>query len=426
MLSHSLLRLWTFVLLALVSAVAAKANISPVRDDFRAAIVPRAFTVSTAQQCTTIYCGSKPKSVLRTTVTVRKTAKATVTRTRAQTTITVKHPSSTWTTTISSGYTTITRTSSTIEVFATSTTTVTVTREQISHVGTTVTTISTHRITPANRVIPRPSSYTHVLGDPDNAANKFPNKKRDALAELVPKAGKFAKSVRCTKTLNSRTTSTTWKTTGTVTSTTISLATSRRLAGTIVREITASDASTVTITLRPTSTVWAETIISTSTYTIFSYTGTVTTTLPVYTHYAACDRPNIAPNYADSEYWVAIPGPIPESWTTNGWVVRHEQRVASETRCCDMCHALGNQCNGMSWVYTGNWGPPGPPGCGPNCSWGPEPEIRGVCTLYMAGSNPTCRAARWEKYIEFWERPQLIANGPACKMWKRRMPGVPL
>lgn len=407
-------------------------------------------TVITSQTCATRYCGYPAPQIFKTTKTIRKTARYTVTRWK-----TVSKPKSTRTvkatkTVTSQRYTTVSRVStytsaSTIWI-GTTTHTRKLTTTFFKAATTLTIPVTTKTITASTRTIPAPSGFIGVAEDPDNKAalnGKAPQWKRDTsildlelnrrsaepepAPEPEPKPepaanGKHVVAITCTKTLLTKTgTSDLWKTTtkssGTTTKT-VFVATTTTLPP--ISRITKVSTRTIKLTTRKDKVAFATSWSSKTIYTTSTkYLSTSTLNLPVQTFYASCGAKNMSPQeniHTDWAVWSAGPD--------------HDETVhvimsnGTSYDCCVSCHTWnqGGTCIGTVWrsqIWEGD------EGCAisndPDCVWEPpNPEFRTKCELVIASSNAPsqCRRHNYQFYSTGTEPFSTVSNGLGCRRYK--------
>ncbi|KAK6510876.1 hypothetical protein TWF506_009968 [Arthrobotrys conoides] len=412
-------------------------------------------TVITSQTCSTRYCGyAVPQNkIFRTTKTIHKSARYTVTRWK-----TVSKPKSVHTvkvtkTTTSQRKTWITRYATFYIGTTIWTGTSTHTRKSTTTIykaATTLTSsITTITIPQSTKTIPIPAGFTGVAEDPANKAalrGRPLDLKRDAPVlglelerrnaepepapepepepEPEPAAkGKHVTAVTCTKTLITKTgTSDLWKTTtklsGTTTKTVfVSTKTVLPPISTIIRTST----KTVTLTTKKDKVAFATSWTSTTVYTTSTkYLTTVTKDYPVQTYHPSCGERNLSPQEYLSTYWAAW-----ETWPHPDENVHVIMSNGTRYDCCVSCHTWnqGGTCIGTVWrstIFEGD-----PPPCAfdpdPNCVDTPfEPEFRSKCELIIAASNSPahCRTHEYSFYTTGTEPRAAVSNGLGCKRYK--------
>ncbi|KAK6511133.1 hypothetical protein TWF481_000055 [Arthrobotrys musiformis] len=393
-------------------------------------------TTITIQSCTTRYCAN-PTKVLRTTRTIHKTARYTVTRWKTSTKYKSTH------TLTSTKYATTTKYStSTVRTVTIYTRTLTTTQTLPNwFFATTPYTVTWGRtvVTTPTYTVPTPTGFLAVDNDPDNSAGPEysalpvtqvqPDKRSEIQHEnLEPRdpANKYASAVTCTKTLLTKTgTSDLWKTTTKTASVTALVWKTITITRSGTKTITANNAPTI----RTVSTKWTS-VYGTSTETIWTmlpvtvYT-TITQTAQTTTVHAACQNINIAPDaeVPQQAYEAINFGPGPNEKIVEiiapGWA----------KTCCELCHTYSGpgQCMGNVFHFLGAEIPeedcPDAFSNGVFMGWefcpnDPDDFMR--CQLVISEGDDTCSAQTFElrPYVFGKSRYKHVSNGPACARYK--------
>ncbi|KAK6506520.1 hypothetical protein TWF506_011426 [Arthrobotrys conoides] len=399
-------------------------------------------TTITSQSCSTRYCAN-PTKVFRTTKTIHKTIRYTITLWMTSTKYTSTHTltSTKYTTTTSYVATTTLRT---VTIF-TGTTTITETLvNSVYATGPSTTTRTRTIISTPTYTVPAPSGFLAVDNDPDNSASPeytaLPplDRKRDVDVNIKPRdpANKYAAAVTCTKTLITKTgTTNLWKTTTKTTGVTTKLVYKTvKITRTATRTVTANNAPTT----RVRSTKYTS-IFSTSTMTIWTVppitisTTTYLTSEATATVYAVCANNNLTPDNlinpprALSNYGPAADEKVVEIIAPGG----------PET-CCMLCHNYSGpgKCMGSIYNFRGAEIPEEDcPDAFENgvflgwefCPFDPDDYMR--CQLIVSeDGEATCRTHGFEfiPYVFGKTRIKQISNGPGCARFKYQAPSVPV
>ncbi|KAK6511382.1 hypothetical protein TWF481_000299 [Arthrobotrys musiformis] len=419
-------------------------------------------TVITSQTCTTRYCGyAVPQNkIFKTTKTIRKTVKYTVTRWKTTAKPKSTHTLKTTKTVTSQRYTTVSKDTTVTRTVLAGGKTHT---EFVTHISTilkpsaTVTVSATTKtITPPTITIPAPSGFVGVAEDPDNKAAlteprftppggwkrhepvlEVEHDRRSAEPEPAPEPepepepvavanakGKHVTALTCTKTLLTKTGKielwkTTTKWTGPTTKTIfVATKTTTPPISTVTKFNTKVVKTTELVDNLVVSNLW----FTTTRYTTSTkYLKTVTSTLPAATFHASCGDRNRSPQQKYFYSW-AVYNAGPDR--AGGEVVDVILSNGTAYDCCVACHTYKKAGTCIGTVWRSNiWN--GIPFCAispdPDCVDEVfEPEFRSTCELIIASSNAAsqCRKHSYDFYNTGTEPYSAVSNGLGCRRYK--------